>query len=118
VPSFIFLAAPAAVVWAGLEPVFVDVGPDDYTVSAAAVESAITDRTAAVIACHTFGCPCDLAALRRVTDRAGVPLVVDAAHALGTPGVQPVAHEARRGGRGGPRGDVVRLSCRADQDRP
>ena len=84
VPSFIFLAAPAAVVWAGLEPVFVDVGADDYTVSAAAVEAAITDRTAAVIACHTFGCPCDLAALRRVTDRASVPLVVDAAHALGT----------------------------------
>jgi dTDP-4-amino-4,6-dideoxygalactose transaminase len=83
-PSFIFLAAPAAVVWAGLEPVFVDVCPEDYTVSAAAVEAAITERTAAVIACHTFGCPCDTAGLRHVTDRAGVPLVVDAAHALGT----------------------------------
>jgi len=89
VPSFIFLAAPAAISWAGLRPVFVEVSPTDYTTSVAAVEAAITDRTAAIMACHTFGCPCDLDALQRVADRAGVPLVVDAAHGLGS----------RRGGR-------------------
>lgn len=89
VPSFIFLAAPAAISWAGLRPVFVEVSAADYTISVAAVEAAITDRTAAIMACHTFGCPCDLDALQRVADRAGVPLVVDAAHGLGS----------RRGGR-------------------
>lgn len=84
VPSFIFLAAPAAIVWAGLEPVFVEVDPATYTVDPAAVERAITDRTAAILACHTFGCPCDMAALRAISARTGVPLVVDAAHGLGT----------------------------------
>ena len=83
-PSFTFLAAPAAVVWAGLEPVFVDADPRSWTVSPAAVEAAIGPRTAAILACHTFGCPCDLAALEAIADRAGIPLMIDAAHGLGT----------------------------------
>jgi dTDP-4-amino-4,6-dideoxygalactose transaminase len=69
--------------------VFVEVSADDYTASVAAVEAAITDRTAAIMACHTFGCPCDLDGLQKIANRAGVPLVVDAAHGLGS----------RRGGR-------------------
>jgi dTDP-4-amino-4,6-dideoxygalactose transaminase len=84
VPSFIFLAAPAAIVWAGLRPVFVDVDPATYTVDPAAVEAAVGPRTAAILACHTFGCPCDMPALGAIAARAGVPLVVDAAHGLGT----------------------------------
>ena len=95
VPSFIFLAAPAAVVWAGLRPVFVDVDPDDWTVAAAGVEAAVTDRTAAILGFHTFGCPCDMPALAAIADRAGVPLVVDAAHGLGT------AWQGRQVGAGG-----------------
>lgn len=83
VPSFIFLAAPAAIVWAGLRPVFVDVDPRTFTVDPAAVAAAITERTAAILACHTFGCPCDMPALERISAQAGVPLVVDAAHGLG-----------------------------------
>jgi dTDP-4-amino-4,6-dideoxygalactose transaminase len=84
VPSFIFLAAPTAITWAGLRPVFVEVSADDYTASAAAVAAAVTDRTAAIMACHTFGCPCDTTALQQVADQAGVPLIVDAAHGLGS----------------------------------
>lgn len=84
VPSFIFLAAPTAIAWAGLRPVFVEVSATDYTASVAAVEAAVNDRTAAIMACHTFGCPCDTEALQRVADRAGVPLLVDAAHGLGS----------------------------------
>lgn len=84
VPSFIFLAAPAAIVWAGLEPVFVEVDPVTYTIDPGAVERAITDRTVAILACHTFGCPCDMAALQTISRRTGVPLIVDAAHGLGT----------------------------------
>jgi dTDP-4-amino-4,6-dideoxygalactose transaminase len=83
-PSFNFLAAPAAVVWAGFDPVFVDVDPDTFTIDPAAVAAALTPHTAAIMACHTFGCPCDLRALEAIAGRAGVPLVVDAAHGLGT----------------------------------
>lgn len=83
VPSFIFLAAPAAIVWAGLRPVFVDVDSATFTVDPAAVAAAITPRTAAILACHTFGCPCDMDSLQAVADEAGVPLLVDAAHGMG-----------------------------------
>lgn len=83
-PSFNFLAAPAAVVWAGLEPVFVDVDPATYTLDPAAVERALSPRTSAILACHTFGCPCDVVRLAAIAAGVGVPLVVDAAHGLGS----------------------------------
>ena len=83
-PSFTFLAGPAAVEWAGFEPVFVESDAATWTVSTAAVAAAVSPRTAAILACHTFGCPCDLAGLEAVAERAGVPLMVDAAHGLGT----------------------------------
>lgn len=84
VPSFTFLAAPAAIVWAGMVPVFVESDPATWTVSPDAVAAALTPRTAAILACHTFGCPCDMPALQAIADAAGVPLMVDAAHAMGT----------------------------------
>lgn len=83
VPSFIFLAAPAAIVWAGLRPVFVDVDPQTYTLVPGAVQAAISSRTCAILACHTFGCPCDVDGLTAVGERAGLPLIVDAAHGFG-----------------------------------
>lgn len=83
-PSFTFLAGPAAVAWAGFKPVFVESDAATWTVSTAAVAAAISSRTAAILACHTFGCPCDLAGLEAVAERAGVPLMIDAAHGLGT----------------------------------
>jgi len=84
VPSFIFLAAPAAIEWAGLEPVFVEVDPGSWTIDAAAVASAIGPRTLAVLGCHTFGCPVDTEAVEGVCAAAGVPLLIDAAHGLGS----------------------------------
>lgn len=84
VPSFIFLAAPAAIVWAGLRPVFVEVDPRTFTVDPAAVAAAITGNTVAILGCHTFGCPCDVPALERISAETGVPFVIDAAHGLGS----------------------------------
>lgn len=84
VPSFTFLAGPAAIHWAGFTPVFVECDAATWTVSEAAVAAAISPRTAAIVACHTFGCPCDLPALTAIAERTGVPLMVDAAHGLGT----------------------------------
>jgi dTDP-4-amino-4,6-dideoxygalactose transaminase len=83
-PSFNFLAAPGAVVWAGFTPVFIEVDPHSFTIDPAAAAAAVTGRTAAIMACHTFGCPCDMSALEAVAAEAGVPLLVDAAHGLGT----------------------------------
>jgi dTDP-4-amino-4,6-dideoxygalactose transaminase/nucleoside-diphosphate-sugar epimerase len=67
----------------GARVVFVDVAPDTLNLDPAQVEAAITERTRAIIPVHLAGHPCDLQALRAVADRHGIPLVEDAAHALG-----------------------------------
>ena len=83
IPSFTFLAAPAAIVWNNLRPVFVDVEPRSTNVTPQAVKAAITPRTVAIAACHNFGNPCDVPALAAVAAEHGLPLVIDAAHGFG-----------------------------------
>ena len=83
IPSFTFLAAPAAIVWNNLRPVFVDVEQSSTNVSPQAVAAAITPRTVAIAACHNFGNPCDVPALEALATEHGLPLVIDAAHGFG-----------------------------------
>lgn len=83
VPSFTFLAGPAAIVWNNLRPVFIDVDPYSTNVTPQAVRAAITPRTVAISGCHNFGNPCDVAGLRSVADEYGLPLIIDAAHGFG-----------------------------------
>lgn len=80
VPSFTFAATPAnAVVLAGAMPVFADIDPRCYCLHPAAVEAAITPRTAAVMPVHLFGHPADMLGLGAVADRHGLALFEDAA---------------------------------------
>jgi dTDP-4-amino-4,6-dideoxygalactose transaminase len=83
IPSFTFLAGPAAIVWNNLRPVFIDVDPNSTNVAPQAVRAAITPRTVAISVCHNFGNPCDMAGLQAVATEHGLPLVVDAAHGFG-----------------------------------
>ncbi|MDR0217401.1 MAG: UDP-4-amino-4-deoxy-L-arabinose aminotransferase [Enterobacteriaceae bacterium] len=68
----------------GAEPVMIDVDRNTLMVSADAVRQAITPKTKAIIPVHYAGAPCDLDALRAVAKEAGIPLIEDAAHAVGT----------------------------------
>ena len=80
-PSFTFSATAHAVVWAGAEPVFCDVRPGDYTLDAA--DAAAHGPTGGIIATHLYGTPCRVDELDKLAADWGVPLVFDAAHALG-----------------------------------
>jgi dTDP-4-amino-4,6-dideoxygalactose transaminase len=80
---FTFVATTHALHWNNLEPVFVDVEPDFYTLDPARVEEAITPRTTAILAVHVFGYPCQLEALADIARRHGLLLLYDAAHAFG-----------------------------------
>jgi len=82
-PSFTFLAGPAAIVWNNLRPVFIDVDPRSTNVTLQAVASAISPRTVGIMACHNFGNPCDVEGLAALASEHGLPLVVDAAHGFG-----------------------------------
>ncbi|MCF6287282.1 MAG: bifunctional SDR family oxidoreductase/aminotransferase class I/II-fold pyridoxal phosphate-dependent enzyme, partial [Candidatus Hydrogenedentes bacterium] len=67
----------------GAKIVFVDVESDTLNLDPAQVEAAITERTKAIIPVHLAGHPCDLKALRAIAKRHQIPLIEDAAHALG-----------------------------------
>jgi perosamine synthetase len=68
----------------GLTPVFVDVCLESWTISATAVESAITSRTRAVIVTHLYGNCAEISRLMQICKRYGVHLIEDAAESLGT----------------------------------
>lgn len=89
VPSFTFCATAHAVVWNGATPVFCDIDESDFTLDPADVEAA--GPADGIVATHVYGTPCRVEALEKLADRWGVPLVFDAAHALGaTRGGVPV----------------------------
>jgi dTDP-4-amino-4,6-dideoxygalactose transaminase len=79
IPSFTFYATPEAVVTAGARPVFCDIDPATFCVTAETVEAAITARTTAIVPVHLFGNVAPMDDLERF----GVPLVEDAAQAAG-----------------------------------
>ena len=84
VPSFTFMATVSSLVWAGLTPVFADVDYHTATIDLASVESAITERTSAVIAVHTFGNPARMRELEALSRKHSLKLLFDAAHGFGT----------------------------------
>ena len=83
-PSHSFIAAANAIRRLGARPVFVDIEPGGYNADPLRVEGAIGPRTAAILAVHQLGMPCDLAALAGIAEARGVSLIEDAACAAGS----------------------------------
>jgi perosamine synthetase len=84
VPSLSFIASANAVRYVGAEPVFADVDPATGNVTTATVDAVRTVRTRAVLAVHQGGVPADVHALRAACADWGLPLVEDAACAIGS----------------------------------
>ena len=82
--SHSFIATANAVTYCGATPVFVDVEPGTYNIDPGRVEEALTERTAAILCVDQLGMPCDLAQLKAIAARRGLPLVEDAACAVGS----------------------------------
>jgi dTDP-4-amino-4,6-dideoxygalactose transaminase len=80
VPSFTFYASAEAIPATGATPVFCDIEPETYCVSAETVRAVLTPRTKAVIAVHLFGNVAPVAAIEAL----GVPVLEDAAQAAGS----------------------------------
>jgi perosamine synthetase len=78
-----FVASANCFVVEGATPVFADVDPVTLNLDPAAVESAITERTRAIVAVDMFGLPCDLDPLRALAERRGLELIEDACESLG-----------------------------------
>ena len=83
VPSFTFAATGNSVALTGATPVFADIDPVTFALSAASVEAAVTPRTKAIMPVHLYGHPADMVALQAVADRHGLAIFEDAAQAHG-----------------------------------
>lgn len=79
-----WIASAAPVTYLGATPVFVDVLPDTWCLNPEKVEEAITPRTKAIIAVHLYGNLCDLDALLAIGKKHGIPVIEDAAEAIGS----------------------------------
>lgn len=83
-PSQTWVSTVNIITLLGAEPVMVDVDRHTLMVRPQDVEAAITPKTKAIIPVHYAGAPADLTALRALSERYGIPLIEDAAHAVGT----------------------------------
>ncbi|TQL48620.1 dTDP-4-amino-4,6-dideoxygalactose transaminase [Homoserinimonas aerilata] len=83
VPSFTFAATANSVALTGATPVFADIEPDYFCLSAESVKSVITERTAAIMPVHLYGHPANMDQLQQIADDRGLQLFEDAAQAHG-----------------------------------
>jgi len=85
---FTFVATSHALVRIGARPVFADIDPDSLCLSPAAAEKLITSRTKAIVPVHVYGNVCDIEGFEALSRKYGIPVIYDAAHAFGIPGVE------------------------------
>lgn len=82
-PAYTFIATMSSVIFAGAKPVFADIEPENYNISAESIATKITPKTKAIIAVAVGGRPCDFEKLELLAKKHNLYLVVDAAQAVG-----------------------------------
>lgn len=79
-----WIASAAPITYLGARPVFVDVLMDTWCLDPAKVEAAITPKTKAIIAVHLYGNLCEMDRLLEIGKKYGIPVIEDAAEAVGS----------------------------------
>ncbi len=82
--SHSYIATANAIRYCGAIPVFVDIEPVTCNLNPELLEAAITGRTRAILGVHQIGMPSNLAAILPIARRRGVPVIEDAACAIGS----------------------------------
>ena len=82
-PPFTFVATGSAVSALGARPVFADVDPATFNITAAEIAKRITKNTRAIIVVHLYGLAADMDSIREIAKQHGLPVVEDNAQAIG-----------------------------------
>lgn len=82
--SHSYIATANSVRYCGATPVFVDIDPRTFNIDPVLIEAAITGRTRAILCVHQMGMPCDLGRIMEVARRHKLPVIEDAACAIGS----------------------------------
>lgn len=90
-----WIATASPIVHLGAKPVFVDILQDSWCIDPEKVEAAITPRTKAIVAVHLYGNVCDMNYLLAIGEKHGIPVIEDAAEAIGS-----IYHGRRAGSMG------------------
>lgn len=80
---FTFASTTLAIIRSGLQPVFCDIDPENYTIDTTKLEQLITERTCAIVPVHVYGNVCDVEKIDRIAKKYGLKVIYDAAHAFG-----------------------------------
>jgi perosamine synthetase len=83
VPLFTCTATNIPLLYLGAKIVFADIDPFTMNVDPIDVAKKITPRTKAIVVVHYGGCVCDMDAIKEIAESAGIPVIEDAAHAMG-----------------------------------
>jgi dTDP-4-amino-4,6-dideoxygalactose transaminase len=76
------MGALTPILYQGAIPVFADVDPKTWNVTAETIEQVISDRTKAIIVTHLFGNPCEMAEIMALANARGIPVIEDCAQAF------------------------------------
>jgi perosamine synthetase len=82
--SHSFVATANAIRYGGAVPIFVDIDPKTFNINPRLIGAAVTRRTRAILVVHQMGMPCDLEAILEVARKKKLPVVEDAACAVGS----------------------------------
>jgi len=81
---FTFPATPNSLTWCNIKPVFCDIDSISMNIDANKIEKLITKKTAAILAVHVFGTPCDVKKIQKIAKKNNLKVIYDSAHAFGT----------------------------------
>ena len=82
--SHSYIATANSIRYCGAVPVFVDIEPQSYNINPVLIADAISDRTRAILVVHQIGMPCDLQAILAIARQSNLPVIEDAACAIGS----------------------------------
>ncbi|MFK7934073.1 MAG: DegT/DnrJ/EryC1/StrS family aminotransferase [Saprospiraceae bacterium] len=83
VPAFTYVATAEVIALLRLKPVMVEVDPDTFNLTAEIIESAITERTKAIVPVHLYGQSCDMQPIVEIAQKYNLRIVEDNAQAIG-----------------------------------